>query len=69
MLVLSRIGRAVLDGLLPAEGRWRTKARSIKNPTSKYGPNTGSHPQQAQTYTLAVHIQIMDKSSNATVLI
>jgi hypothetical protein len=54
------IGRAVLDDLLPAARRQRVKARSRKNPTSKYGPNAGQHPQQAQAYTLDVHIQIMD---------
>lgn len=54
------IGRAVLDDLLPAARRQRVKARSRKNPTSKYGPNARQHPRQAQAYTLDVHIQIMD---------
>ncbi|MBB6343597.1 IS4 family transposase [Nonomuraea muscovyensis] len=58
--LVGAIGRAVLNDLLPAERRQRVKARSRKNPTSKYGPNAGKHPQQAQTYTLEVQIQIMD---------
>jgi Insertion element 4 transposase N-terminal/Transposase DDE domain len=58
--LVGAIGRAVLNNLLPAERRQRVKARSRKNPTSKYGPNAGRHPQQAQTYTLHVHVQIMD---------
>lgn len=45
------IGRAVLRDLLPAWRRPRIKARTRKNPTSKYGPNTGQHPATAQTYT------------------
>ncbi|MFD4971884.1 transposase, partial [Streptomyces sp. NPDC058424] len=58
--LVGAIGRAVLNDLLPAERRQRVKARSRKNPTSKYGPNAGKHPQQAQTYTLDVQVQIMD---------
>jgi Insertion element 4 transposase N-terminal/Transposase DDE domain len=57
--LVGAIGRAVLNALWPAEPRQRVKARSRKNPTSKYGPNAGKHPQQTQTYTLAVDIQIM----------
>ncbi|MER5550021.1 IS4 family transposase [Streptomyces sp. NPDC002589] len=53
---LSIIGQAVLDNLLPARRRQRVRARTRKNPTSKYGPNTGQHPQQAQNY--AVHATI-----------
>jgi hypothetical protein len=58
--LLGAIGRAVLTNLLPAQRRQRVKARSRKNPTSKYGPNAGTHPQQAQTYTLDIQVQIMD---------
>jgi hypothetical protein len=54
------IGRAVPNALGSARPRRRVKARSLKNPTSKYGPNSGKHPQQTQTYTLAVDIQIME---------
>lgn len=58
--LVGMIGRAILADLLPATHRQRVKARSRKNPTSKYGPNAGKHPQQTQTYTLAVDIQIME---------
>ena len=58
--VLGPIGRSVLDYLLPAARRHRVKARSRKNPTSKYGPNAGKHPQTAQAYTLSVEIHVME---------
>jgi hypothetical protein len=58
--LLGAIGQIILDDLLPADRRQRVKARSRKNPTSKYGPNAGKHPQQAQTYTLDIHVQIME---------
>jgi hypothetical protein len=51
------IGRAFLRDLLPAWRRPRVKARTRKNPTSKYGPNAGQHPTTAQTYTF--HAQVM----------
>ncbi|MFF2078303.1 transposase [Kitasatospora sp. NPDC058162] len=35
--------------------RQRVKAHSRKNPTSKYGPNAGKHPQTAQTYRPDLH--------------
>jgi hypothetical protein len=38
-LLLGSIGRTLLDNLLPTAGRQRLKARSRKNPTSRYGPN------------------------------
>lgn len=60
VMLVSAIGRAILNDLLPAQRRQRIKARSRKNPTSKYAPNAGKHPQQTQAYTLDVHIQIMD---------
>ncbi|MFZ3475155.1 hypothetical protein ACODT3_00095 [Streptomyces sp. 4.24] len=50
------IGRALLDQLLPARRRQRVKARSRKNPTSKYGPTAGQHPATAQTYTVTSKI-------------
>jgi hypothetical protein len=59
--LLGPIGRTVLDNLLPATRRQRVKARSRKNPTSKYGPNAGKHPQTAQTYTLSVEIQVTER--------
>jgi Insertion element 4 transposase N-terminal/Transposase DDE domain len=51
-----QLGTAVLHALLPAWRKPRVKARTRKNPTSKYGPNAGQHPQSAQTYT--VHAEI-----------
>ncbi|MFE6692157.1 hypothetical protein ACFVFQ_37565 [Streptomyces sp. NPDC057743] len=44
------IGRAVLHALHPA--RHRVKARTRKNPTSKYGPNAGQHLTISQNYTV-----------------
>jgi Insertion element 4 transposase N-terminal/Transposase DDE domain len=54
--LIGAIGRAALDNLLPAHRRQRVKARTRKNPTSKYGPNAGQHPQQAQNYTVRADI-------------
>jgi hypothetical protein len=51
-----QIGRAALDNLLPAWRRQRTKARTKKRPTSKYGKNAGQHPATAQHYTLHARI-------------
>jgi hypothetical protein len=42
--LIGAIGRAALRGLLPAWRRPRVKARTRKNPTSKYGPD--DIPQQ-----------------------
>ena len=50
------IGRAAPAALLPARHRARFKARTTKNSTSKYGPNTGQHPATTQDYT--VHVQV-----------
>lgn len=50
--LVGTIGRAVLDALHPARHRHRVKARTRKNPTSKYGPNTGQHPTTSQNYTI-----------------
>jgi hypothetical protein len=46
------IGRAALDALHPARHRHRVKARTRKNPTSKYGPNAGQHPTTSQNHTI-----------------
>ncbi|WP_406076090.1 IS4 family transposase [Streptomyces virginiae] len=46
------IGRAALDALHPTRHRHRTKARTRKNLTSKYGPNAGQHPTTSQNYTI-----------------
>jgi transposase IS4-like protein/DDE family transposase len=58
--LLGPIGRTVLDNLLPATRRQRVKARSRKNPTSKYAPNAGKHPQTALAYTLTAKIHVME---------
>jgi Insertion element 4 transposase N-terminal/Transposase DDE domain len=50
------IGHAILADLLPAQRRPRLKARSIKNPASKYTPNAGRHPATAQAYTFHADI-------------
>jgi Insertion element 4 transposase N-terminal/Transposase DDE domain len=59
------IGHVVLNSLLPVRRRQRIKARSRKNPTSKYGPNAGKFPQTAQTYTLQTEVAIMEKGLTA----
>src|SRR5262249_32976552 len=44
-ILVGVIGQAVLDDLLPpTRGRGRGKARSKKNPTSKYNVNAGKFP-------------------------
>jgi hypothetical protein len=58
--LIGPIGHAVLRNLLPGI-RPRAKARSRKNPTSKYSPNAGKHPQTTQTYTLDTQVTIFDK--------
>lgn len=50
------IGRAILTTLLPARHRSRLKARTRKNPTSKYSSNTAQHPATTQTYS--IHLDI-----------
>ena len=55
------IGKAALRHLLPAWRRPRIKARTRKNPTSKYGPNTGPHPATAQPYTFQAEITYFTK--------
>jgi hypothetical protein len=59
------IGHALLNNLLPARRRQRVKARSRKNPTSKYAVNASRHPHTIQTYTLHTHIKIMEKGLTA----
>ncbi|MBV6703511.1 IS4 family transposase [Kitasatospora aureofaciens] len=58
--LLGSIGRTALNTLQPAWRRPRVKARSRKNPTSKYGPNAGQHPQKAQTYTFRADITFFE---------
>ncbi|TWH69552.1 IS4 family transposase [Micromonospora olivasterospora] len=59
--LLGTIGHAALADLLPAWRRPRIKARSRKNPTSKYSPNAGQHPATTQTYTFHADITIFEK--------
>ncbi|MGW2940105.1 IS4 family transposase [Streptomyces sp. NPDC001156] len=54
------IGRAILDALHPARRRHRVKARTCKNPTSKYGPNAGQHPTTSQNYTIHTAITFFE---------
>ena len=56
--LVGAIGRAVLDDLLPTP-RPRSKARTRKNPTSKYTTNTGTFPQTSLTYTITTTVTIM----------
>jgi Insertion element 4 transposase N-terminal/Transposase DDE domain len=58
------IGQAVLDELLPAT-RGRGKARSKKNPTSKYGPNAGGFPQTSLKYVIDTNVMVMEEGLTA----
>ncbi|MGG2463644.1 transposase [Streptomyces sp. RGM 3693] len=59
--LVGTIGRVALNALQPARRRLRAKARPRKNPGSKYSPNTGQHPQHAQTYTISTKITYFEK--------
>lgn len=59
--LIGAIGHAALRDLLPAWRRPRVKARTRKNPTSKYAPNTGAHPTTAQTYTFHAQVTYIEK--------
>ncbi|MGW6413247.1 IS4 family transposase [Streptomyces vinaceus] len=58
--LVGTIGTAALADLWPARRRHRVKARSIKNSTSKYGPNAGKHPQSTRHYTIHTEITYME---------
>ncbi|MGK3111433.1 IS4 family transposase [Streptomyces mordarskii] len=58
--LVSTIGHAILDNLLPARRRQRAKARTRKNPTSKYSKNSLQHPATAQHYTLETEVTVME---------
>ena len=62
--LVGAIGQAVLDDLLPAT-RDRGKARSKKNPTSKYGPNAGKFPQTSLRYTINANVMVMEEGLTA----
>ncbi|MEV8514690.1 hypothetical protein AB0367_20670, partial [Dactylosporangium sp. NPDC051484] len=59
--LLGTIGHAVLADLLPALRRPRYRARTRKNPTSKYSQNAGQHPRTTQTYTIHASITIFEQ--------
>ncbi|MFE6165655.1 IS4 family transposase [Streptomyces sp. NPDC056486] len=63
--LVGTIGHAALGDLLPAHRRQRAKARTRKNPTSKYGPNAGQHPQKAQNYTVHTTVTFFEHSLNS----
>jgi len=58
------IGQAVLNDLLPTP-RNRGKARTRKNPTSKYSPNAGTFPQTSLNYTINTNVTIMEEGLTA----
>ena len=58
------IGHAVLSNLLPTR-RHRARARTVKNPTSKYSPNAGKKPATDLSYTLHTQIMIMEEGLTA----
>jgi hypothetical protein len=58
------IGHAVLANLQPAR-RHRARARTVKNPTSKYGPNAGQKPATDLPYTITTKIEYMEHGLTA----
>jgi hypothetical protein len=63
--MLTAIGAAVLDHLHPAQPRQRIKARTRKNPVSKYNPNARAHPRTTQHYTVHTRIVIFEAGLTA----
>lgn len=63
--LVGTIGHAALGDLLPAHRRQRVKARTRENPTSKYGPNAGQHPQKAQNYTVRTTVAFFAHGLNS----
>jgi hypothetical protein len=55
-----QIGRAALRDLLPAWRRTRLKARTRKNPTTKYRHST-PQPAASQAYTISIRIAFFDQ--------
>jgi hypothetical protein len=62
--LIGAIGRAVLAHLHPAR-RHRARARTVKNPTSKYGPNAKLKPATDLAYTLTTKIEYMENGLTA----
>jgi hypothetical protein len=58
--LVGTIGRAAFDALHPARQRHRFKARTRKNPTSKYGPKAGQQPTISQNYTVHVTVTFFE---------
>jgi len=58
--LLGPIGTAALAALHPRTKRQRVKARTRKNPVSKYTLTLRQHPQTTQSYTFHAHVQIME---------
>lgn len=58
--LIGAIGRALLRDPLPAWRRPRVKARTRKNPVSKYGPTARRHPATAQPYTFHAQVMFLD---------
>ncbi|MBI0382978.1 hypothetical protein JBE27_43645 [Streptomyces albiflaviniger] len=63
--LVGAIGHAVLDSLLPARRQQRAKARTRKNPTSKYSKDSLQHPATAQHYTLEAEVTLMEDGLKA----
>ncbi|MDW6066389.1 IS4 family transposase [Streptomyces sp. FXJ1.4098] len=63
--LVGAIGHAVLNSLLPARRQQRSKARTRKNPTSKYSKNSLQHPATAQHYTLEAEVTVMEDGLKA----
>jgi Transposase DDE domain. len=59
------IGQAVLEAPLPSQHRQRVKARTRKNPTSKYGPNAGQQPVTSQNYSIQTLITFFEHGLNS----
>ncbi|WP_406724587.1 IS4 family transposase [Streptomyces sp. GD-15H] len=62
--LVGTIGHAALGALLPAHRRQRVKARTRKNPTSKYGPNAGQRPATSQNYTVHATVTFFEHGLN-----
>lgn len=58
--LITAIGHAALQALLPARHRHRTKPRTRKNPTSKYHPTPGQ-PTTTQTYTIHAKVTFLEQ--------
>jgi hypothetical protein len=62
--LIGAIGHAVL-ATLHGPRRRRVRARTVKNPTSKYGPNAKLKPATDMTYTITTTIEYMEHGLTA----